>query len=91
MKIWKLLALLLGILVFTTVSAAIVIHISGVITHRKLEEKLRQKKISKAIIKKIDQCSNVVLLKDLDSKKILEIHGDELSDDLKKGDKIFVT
>lgn len=70
--------------------AAIVIYISGTITRAKLEEKLRDNDIEDAIIKAIDYCDNVVTLKDMDSDKILEIHGDDVDYSLDEGDRIYV-
>lgn len=70
--------------------AAIVIYISGTITRSKLKEKLRDNDIKDAMIEKIDNCENVVTLKDMDSDKTLEIHGDDVDYELDKGDRIYV-
>ena len=70
--------------------AAIVIYISGTITRSKLKEKLRDNDIKDAMIEKIDNCENVVTLKDMDSDKTLEIHGDDVDYELDEGDQIYV-
>lgn len=70
--------------------AAIVIYISGTITRSKLKEKLRDNDIKDAMIEKIDNCENVVTLKDMDSDKTLEIHGDDVDYELYEGDRIYV-
>ena len=70
--------------------AAIVIYISGTITRSKLKEKLRENDIKDAMIEKIDNCENVVTLKDMDSDKTLEIHGDDVDYELDEGDRIYV-
>lgn len=70
--------------------AAIVIYISGTITRSKLKEKLRDNDIKDAMIEKIDNCENVVTLKDMDSDKTLEIHGDDVDYELDEGDRIYV-
>lgn len=70
--------------------AAIVIYISGTITRSKLKEKLRDNDIKDAMIEKIDNCENVVTLKDMDSDKTLEIHGDDMDYELDEGDRIYV-
>lgn len=69
---------------------AIVIYISGTITRSKLKEKLRENDIKDAMIEKIDNCENVVTLKDMDSDKTLEIHGDDVDYELDEGDRIYV-
>lgn len=70
--------------------AAVVIYISGTITRSKLKEKLRDNDIKDAMIEKIDNCENVVTLKDMDSDKTLEIHGDDVDYELDEGDRIYV-
>lgn len=70
--------------------AVIVIYISGTITRSKLKEKLRDNDIKDAMIEKIDNCENVVTLKDMDSDKTLEIHGDDVDYELDEGDRIYV-
>lgn len=79
------LAVILGI-----TTAAIVIHIKGIITHQKLKEELQKKNMKGAIVTLIDRTKNQVSLKDLDGGKILEIHGDGISDDLHKRERIYV-
>ncbi len=68
----------------------IVIYIADTITRPKLKEKLREKGIEDAVIEKIDYCNNVVSVKDLDSDKMLEIHGDDVSYELDEGDRIYI-
>lgn len=70
--------------------AAIVVYVSGTITRRKLEEKLRENGIEDALIKAIDYCDNVVTIEDMDSDQTLEIHGDDVDYELDEGDRIYV-
>lgn len=70
--------------------AAIVVYVSGTITRRKLEEKLRENGIEDALIKAIDYCDNVVTVEDMDSDQTLEIHGDDVDYELDEGDRIYV-
>lgn len=70
--------------------AAIVVYVSGTITRRKLEEKLRENGIEDALIKAIDYCDNVVTIEDMDSDQMLEIHGDDVDYELDEGDRIYV-
>lgn len=70
--------------------AAIVVYVSGTITRRRLEEKLRENGIEDALIEAIDYCDNVVSIKDMDSDKTLEVHGDDVDYELDEGDRIYV-
>ena len=69
---------------------AIVVYVSGTITRSKLKDKLRENGIEDAMIEAIDRCDNVVSVKDLDSDKTLEIHGDNVSYELDEGGLIYV-
>lgn len=70
--------------------AAVVVYVAGTITKPELKDKLRENGIENAVIKAIDRCDNVVSVKDLDSDRTLEIHGDDVSYDLNEGDRIYV-
>lgn len=70
--------------------AAIVIYVTGTITRSKLKDKLRENGIEDALIEAIDYCDNVVSIKDMDSDKTLEVHGDDVDYELNKGDRIYV-
>lgn len=70
--------------------AAVVVYVAGPITQSKLREKLRENGIENAMIEAIDRCDNVVSVKDLNSDRKLEIHGDDVSYDLDEGDRIYV-
>ncbi len=83
------LRVLLAAAVVATV-VAIEIYISGTITRSKLKDKMRDNGIKDAMIEKIDYCENVVTLKDMDSDKTLEIHGDDVDYELDEGDQIYV-
>ena len=72
------------------VVSSAVIYISGTITRVKLEEKLQENGVKDAMIDAIDRCNNVVSIKDLESDKTLEIHGDDVSYELSEGDLIYV-
>ena len=80
---------LLSVATVATV-ATIVIYVSGTITRSKLKEKLRDNDIEDAMIEAIDHCDNVVTVKDMDSDKTLEIHGDDVDYELDEGYRIYV-
>ena len=73
-----------------TTVAAIVVYVDGKITRRKLQKKLRENGIQDGLIEAIDHCNNVVSMKDMESDKKLEIHGDDVDYDLDEGDRIYV-
>ena len=56
--------------------------VKGIITYRKIREKMRSRGISTAIVTAVDQCSNTVTLEDLMSNKRLEIQGDGIDYDI---------
>ena len=88
-----LLGIALRVLLATAAVAtvgAIVVYIVGTITQSKLKEKLQEKGIKNAVIEKIDRCSNIVNLKELDSDQTIEVHGDDVSYDLDEGNLIYV-
>lgn len=80
-----------ALLAATTVAAVavIVIYVAGTITRSKLKAKLRENGIEDAMIREIDRCNNVVSVKDWDSDRTLEIHGDAVSHALDEGDRIY--
>lgn len=84
-----MLRVLLGVAAVATV-ATIVIYVSGTITRPKVTEKLRDNGIKNAMIEEINYCDNVVSIKDMDSDKTLEIHGDDVDYGLIEGHRIFV-
>lgn len=69
--------------------AAIIVYISGTITRSIAREKAQENGIKEAIITEVDNCSNVVKIRDLDSDQEVEIHGDCVDWDLNEGDKIY--
>lgn len=80
---------ILGVLLGVA-AVAIVVYVSGTITRPKVTEKLRDNGIKNAMIEKINYCDNVVSIKDMDSDKTLEIHGDDVDYGLVEGHRIFV-
>lgn len=85
-----LLGLALRVLLVAAVVGAIVVYVSGKITRSKIREKARENGIKEALITEIEYCDNVVKLKDLDSDKELEIHGDDIDLNLDEDDVIYV-
>jgi fructose-1-phosphate kinase PfkB-like protein len=85
--------MLLGFLIKAAIAAAvvsaIVIYVSGKITRQKIQEELRNKNVKSAMIKAINECDNVVSLKDMDSDQEYEIHGDSVDSYLDSGDVIY--
>ena len=86
--------MLLGFLIKAAIAAAvvsaIVIYVSGKITQSKIQDALREKGVKSALIQKIDNCNNVVSLKDLESDQEYELHGDSIDDYLREDQRIYV-
>ena len=74
----------------TAAVAAIVITINGIINKRRIEEEMRKRDVEKVIVKKVDECDNVLTLKDLDSDAVYEINGDDIADDIYEGQYITI-
>jgi len=70
--------------------AATVIYIKGKITAEKLRAELKKRNRDSAIIKAINQSNNIVTLESLFDDTTYEVHGDEISDELYEGEKIYV-
>lgn len=70
--------------------AATVVYVVGMITRSTLEEKIQDNGIQDAVIKKIDRTTNIVTLEALNSDKILEVHGDDISDEFEEGERIRI-
>lgn len=70
--------------------AGIVIYIAGKITKEKLRKKLEDKGIETALINEIDRCSNVIKMTDFDTDETIEVHGDDIDDEIEEDDLIFV-
>lgn len=80
--------LLLGAAAVAAVGA-IVIVIQGIITRDKIKSELENRNTKDAIIEEINNCTNVVTLKELESGNRIEIQGDGISSDIKIGDVIY--
>lgn len=65
--------------------AVIAIVITGLITKKKISEKISDD----AIIKSVNRCTNTITLEDLDD-QLYEIKGDDIDIDIKEGDWIYV-
>lgn len=81
--------ILAGLAAAATVSA-IVIVIRGVITKNRIREKMREEGIRRMIVQKVDECSNIVKLEDLNSDKTIEIQGDGISSEIDEYDTIVI-
>ena len=82
--------LVIGGIIAAIAASAIVIYIDGKITEEKIEEELKERDVRKAIVKRIDECNRVILLKDLLSDQEYEIHGDSIDDSLITGTEITI-
>lgn len=82
--------LVIGGIIAAIAASAIVIYIDGKITEAKIDEELREKKLEKALVQRIDKCNNVISLKDLDSDQEYEIHGDSIDDSMYTGQVITI-
>lgn len=84
---------MLGFLLRAALAAAVfatVVYVVGMITRSTLKEQLQPQGIKHAVIDRIDRCGNVVRLKDIDSGKVLEVRGDDVSSELNNGDHIYI-
>lgn len=84
-----LLGLILKGIVVAAALSAIVIVVNGIITKEKIRKQLKEKGVEDAIVDKIDNCSNTVTLKDLESENTYEIRGDDIDSDIDEGDVIY--
>lgn len=82
--------LIIGGIIAAVVASAIVIYVNGIINRNKLKDALSSKNVRGAIVKQIDNCSNVVTLEDLDSDQQYEVHGDGVDYSLDNGEIIYV-
>ena len=81
----------LGWLLAGLATAAVVgIVVYGLITKQKIREQLAQNGIKKAIVNAVDNCSNVVILTDLENNNTIEVRGDGVSYDIRRNDIIVV-
>ena len=74
--------------------AAIVIDVITIvvdmITKAILKDKMKDEKFESAVIEMVNRCDNVVKLKDLDSDKVIEVHGQGIDSDIYQGDRLYV-
>lgn len=74
--------------------AAIVIDVITIvvdmITKAILKDKMKDEKLESAVIEMVNRCDNVVKLKDLDSDKVIEVHGQDIDSDIYQGDRLYV-
>ncbi len=74
--------------------AAIVIDVITIvvdmITKAILKDKMKDEKFESAVIEMVNRCDNVVKLKDLDSDKVIEVHGQDIDSDIYQGDRLYV-
>lgn len=81
---------IIGALLGAAAITAIIIVVSGIIDKQKIQDKMREQGVSDALVEKINNCENVVRLKDLDSDQTYEIQGDDVSYSLYEGQVITV-
>ena len=80
---------MLGWILLGLATAAVgVIVISGMVTKKRIQEKMREKGMREALITEINNCTNTVKLEALDSEDTMEIRGDELDYALSEYDTI---
>ena len=80
---------MLGWILLGLATAAVgVIVISGMVTKKRIQEKMREKGMREALITEINNCTNTVKREALDSEDTMEIRGDELDYELSEYDTI---
>ncbi|MBR0279847.1 MAG: hypothetical protein IJQ75_07720 [Synergistaceae bacterium] len=77
------------LLIGALIARVAVVVIKGIIDERKLRDEMRQRNIKRALVSNIDRTSNKVTLKDLDKEAEIEFQGDEISSDIRKGQRIY--
>ncbi|MBQ3458677.1 MAG: hypothetical protein IJG30_06940 [Synergistaceae bacterium] len=77
------------LLIGALIAGVAVVVIKGIIDERKLRDEMRQRNIKRALVSNIDRTSNKVTLKDLDKEAEIEFQGDEISSDIRKGQRIY--
>ena len=77
------------LLIGALIAGVAVVVIKGIIDERKLCDEMRQRNIKRALVSNIDRTSNKVTLKDLDKEAEIEFQGDEISSDIRKGQRIY--
>lgn len=80
---------MLGWLLLGALLVGTTIVISGIITKRKLKDKMREKGVENALIQEINTCTNTMSLYDLDTETEYEVQGDGIADELQEGDCIY--
>ena len=68
--------------------AIITVAINGLITKFKIRRTMSDKGMQRAIITAVDQCKNIVRLKELETGQTLEIQGDGIEDSIMTNDII---
>lgn len=85
--------LLLGLLIRGAIVAAalsaIVVVVNGIITKDVAKQQLRNRGVTNAMVDKINNCTNCVSIKDLDSDNTYEIRGEGIGYDISEGDVIY--
>lgn len=81
---------LIGLLEAVLAVGFIVATVAEFITKRILKKQMSNNELNSAVIEAVDRCRNVVKLKDLDSSKVLEIHGEGIDSDICEGDRLYV-
>lgn len=69
---------------------AIIVYVTGTINRNKIKEKMREQGVKNAIIDSINNCDNVVSLRDIENDTQYEIHGDDIDYNIDEGDVIYV-
>lgn len=69
---------------------AIVVGVTVMITKAILKDKMKEENLESAVIETVNRCDNVVKLKDLDSDKVIEVHGQGIDSDIYQGDRLYV-
>ncbi len=85
-----ILDILLGVadIIFDVIT--MVVEVIDMITKAILKDKMKDEKFESAVIEMVNRCDNVVKLKDLDSDKVIEVHGQDIDSDIYQGDRLYV-
>lgn len=82
---------MLGWILFGLATVAVgVVIISGMVTKRRIQEKLKERGIESALITEVNKCTNTVKLEDIGTDRTLEIRGDSLDIDIDEYDMVYV-
>lgn len=81
---------ILGMFLLGAAIGVAIAIIDGILDRNRLKEIMEEKEISSALVTMIDECSNQVSIKDLDTDEEYTYQADEIANDINEDDVIYV-